>query len=217
MHTIPSPRYVDGRCNWQYLPDTRVTTSLTEIGNEFLVWLPTSKPPYTTGFRQNFESMFPQPNEKAGGFASQNTDKIISSTMNKPQRVPIQTAGGSSAAVVTRLPDLNTLARPEILFGSQAPYYIIVKNIYDAKNIRVQEKIVVQASHPPSLELLNGYLDKYKRRVVHDVRKVRRCDIEFLFCQQPSRLNWYVLPGCHGLFPSARCNSSYVISRTANV
>ena len=57
---------------------------------------------------------------------------------------------------VTSLPSLDFLSKPESLFPSLLPYYVIVTN--------GGARIHVEASHQPTLELLHGYFKAHTRK-----------------------------------------------------
>lgn len=145
----------------QTSPTTRVTTTLARTGSEFLLVLPASKPPYNSSalnIRRDLDSIFKKKDDK-----SAEGDDWAKVEMPSRERTQGAASGG---AVPTRLPSLDMLPRPEDLFESRAPYYIIVEVLH--------ERIVVQASHQPSLELLTEYLRKYRSTMVNDARKVGR-------------------------------------------
>lgn len=63
------------------------------------------------------------------------------------------------------LPAVETLARPDILFRSLTPYLLNV-------TLHGTNKLVVQGTHEPSLQLLLEYLQRWMKRDHRDVRKV---------------------------------------------
>ena len=63
------------------------------------------------------------------------------------------------------LPAVESLSRPDILFRSLTPYLLNV-TLYSTN------KLVVQGTHEPSLQLLSGYLQRWMKRDHRDVRKV---------------------------------------------
>lgn len=63
------------------------------------------------------------------------------------------------------LPSIETLARPDILFRSLTPYLLHV-TLYGVN------KLVVQGTHEPSLQLLSDYLQRWMKRDHRDIRKV---------------------------------------------
>jgi hypothetical protein len=63
------------------------------------------------------------------------------------------------------LPTIETLSRPDILFRSLTPYLLNV-TLYGTN------KLVVQGTHEPSLQLLSDYLQRWMKRDHRDVRKV---------------------------------------------
>jgi hypothetical protein len=67
------------------------------------------------------------------------------------------------------LPSIETLARPDILFRSLTPYLLHV-TLYGVN------KLVVQGTHEPSLQLLSDYLQRWMKRDHRDIRKVSPLD-----------------------------------------
>jgi hypothetical protein len=63
------------------------------------------------------------------------------------------------------LPTIETLARPDILFRSLTPYLLNV-------TLQSTNKLVVQGTHEPSLQLLSDYLQRWMKRDHRDIRKV---------------------------------------------
>lgn len=63
------------------------------------------------------------------------------------------------------LPKVETLSRPDILFRDLTPYLLNV-TLYSTN------KLVVQGTHEPSLQLLSNYLQRWMKRDHRDVRKV---------------------------------------------
>jgi hypothetical protein len=72
-----------------------------------------------------------------------------------PQRVP----------AVTCLPSLNSLSKPESLFPSLLPYFVIVTN--SGANIHIQ------ASHQPTIDLVHGYFQMHTRKNMNLTTQVR--------------------------------------------
>ena len=63
------------------------------------------------------------------------------------------------------LPTVETLSRPDILFRSLTPYLLNV-------TLQSTNKLVVQGTHEPSLQLLSDYLQRWMKRDHRDIRKV---------------------------------------------
>lgn len=70
-----------------------------------------------------------------------------------------------SVAAPDSLPSVETLARPDILFPRLTPYLLHVM-------LHGTNKLVVQGTHEPSLQLLSDYLQRWMKRDHRDVRKV---------------------------------------------
>jgi hypothetical protein len=71
------------------------------------------------------------------------------------------------------LPNVETLSRPDILFRSLTPYMLNVA-------LQSSNKLVVQGTHEPSLQLLSDYLQRWMKRDHRDVRKVSSHKFLFL-------------------------------------
>ena len=84
-----------------------------------------------------------------------------------PEKIsqPSSTTTGLPTPAKGALPKLESLPRPEQLFPSMTPYHIIVESRPD--------KITVQSSHQPCLNLLTSYLKKNIRFVDNTADKVR--------------------------------------------
>lgn len=71
-----------------------------------------------------------------------------------PASIPRQSIAGQESAS-NRLPDLVLIPRPEELL-KRPPYWLLVRQDLDSR-------IVVQGSHPPSLECMEAYLKRWCR------------------------------------------------------
>jgi hypothetical protein len=71
------------------------------------------------------------------------------------------------------LPNVETLSRPDILFRSLTPYLLNV-------TLHSTNKLVVQGTHEPTLQLLSDYLQRWMKRDHRDVRKVSSHAFRFL-------------------------------------
>ncbi|KAG8529608.1 uncharacterized protein KY384_006245 [Bacidia gigantensis] len=107
------------------------------------IQIPDSKPPYAPpNFEDDFDNFF--------------ESRRLTTAM--PQQAPIASKMATRTAAVTSspprsLPALDTLARPDILFGSLVPYHMII----DLRS----DRLSIQGSHQPSLDLLFRYLKKH--------------------------------------------------------
>jgi hypothetical protein len=71
------------------------------------------------------------------------------------------------------LPSIETLPRPDILFRSLTPYLLNV-------TLHGVNKLVIQGTHEPSLQLLSDYLQRWMKRDHRDIRKVSPLDSRLL-------------------------------------
>lgn len=112
-----------------------------------------SSPPQWIHTQHSFSN--PAPYDTRSNFQLSIASPIFQSP---PQPSHAQTATAAAPPVPTKLPDLETLARPEELFRMLAPYHIIM-DVAD-------DEISIHGSHQPSLELLAGYFKKNIRNLV---------------------------------------------------
>jgi hypothetical protein len=69
--------------------------------------------------------------------------------------VDVVSAAGSKPKILS-LPSIETLSRPEILFSSLLPYYVIVNHSGGG--------IQIEGSHQPTIDLVHAYFQKHTRK-----------------------------------------------------
>ncbi|KAL8820736.1 MAG: hypothetical protein Q9191_007455, partial [Dirinaria sp. TL-2023a] len=129
-----------------------VKTAWSQEGSEFIISIPESSPPYSndphTSIALGLENLFEE-----GPSALDSTPKAEDNdwaTVNMPSRDRI-----AASVTLAALPSVTSLARPESLFATRAPYHMILQVLHNS--------IRVQGSHQPSLQLLKEYFSKYAR------------------------------------------------------
>ena len=78
--------------------------------------------------------------------------------------IPSSSSVSRNIPMVTSLPSVNTLSKPETLFSSLLPYYVIVTN--SGANIHVQ------ASHQPTIDLVHNYFRMHTRKNMNHTSQV---------------------------------------------
>ncbi|KAI9816268.1 MAG: hypothetical protein M1827_001869 [Pycnora praestabilis] len=134
-------------------PGSQVMTDF--VGARFVIGIPETRPPYSNVsafFASDFEKLFNVPSR--GNVQGTNDDDDWASVA-LPSRTRDQDRALQANIVPTPLPSLDTIPRPDILFASLTPYHMIVKIAHAS--------ILIYGSHQGSLELLEGYLQKYVR------------------------------------------------------
>jgi hypothetical protein len=79
--------------------------------------------------------------------------------------VDVPSVSGAVAPAVISLPSIRTLSKPDTLFPSLLPYYLIVTNS--------GASIHVEGSHQPTLELLHSYFQMHTRKNMNLSTQVR--------------------------------------------
>lgn len=143
-------------------PNDNVMTVWVEEASRFFITIPECSPPYNvdpqTTIALSLQHLFEKnPTVSDSTLKSEDSEWA---TVNLPSRDKTPASN-----IPTKLPSVQTLARPDILFASQAPYHIIVQITHNG--------ISVQASHQPSLQLLKDYFEKYARVDWNDSNRVR--------------------------------------------
>jgi hypothetical protein len=76
----------------------------------------------------------------------------------------------SKASNITCLPSVNTLGKPETLFKSLLPYYVIVSG--------TGQNLHIESSHQPTLVLLHAYFNQHTRKNMNLTTQVfPRCEL----------------------------------------
>ena len=140
---------------------SHVKTAWSKEGSEFIISIPESSLPYSNDphstIALDLQNLFEE-----GPSASESTLKTDDNdwaTVNMPSR-----DRNIASVTSTAMPSVTSLARPELLFASQAPYYMILQVMHNG--------ISIQGSHQPSLQLLKEYFSKYARVDRNDSYKV---------------------------------------------
>lgn len=157
----------------------RARTRFDQSRYRFDLTLPSSKPLTTSGLEAAFASdllelfqvtttKFPSP-VAAADEPDWADVSIHSPTTELPSKTKLSTA--SHLEVVDSLPDIATIERPEELI-KKPPYWLIVRQ--EGRN-----RVVIEASHGPSLSVLEGYLKKWCRGEVSRVDRVSPQSFEY--------------------------------------
>jgi hypothetical protein len=147
--------------------DPRPKSTWLAQPSTFALSLPrnTAVAPHKTpsGFETDFENFFSASSVPAveGDPASKDEEWADVDETGEAQSIRLKEV--DSAPDV--LPTVETLARPDILFRSLTPYLLNV-------TLQSTNKLVVQGTHEPSLQLLSDYLQRWMKRDHRDIRKV---------------------------------------------
>jgi hypothetical protein len=116
-----------------------------------------------SGFETDFENYFSANSVPAaeGDPASKDDEWADIDETGEAQSIRLKEADSAPDA----LPTVETLARPDILFRSLTPYLLNV-------TLQSTNKLVVQGTHEPSLQLLSDYMQRWMKRDHRDIRKV---------------------------------------------
>ena len=119
----------------------------------------------SAGFETDLENLFSADSVPAadGEHSSKDDDWANVDETGEAQSISIRSKEMDAGSDV--FPAVETLSRPDILFRSLTPYLLNV-TLYSAN------KLVVQGTHEPSLQLLSDYLQRWMKRDHRDVRKV---------------------------------------------
>lgn len=107
---------------------TQVTTSISKSDSTIIIGIPQAPPPYRNAsayFVTDFTNLFAK-----SSTTGQEDDDWASVAM--PSRTPGAQNATAGAAMLTELPSLDSLPRPEILFATQTPYHMILKVTHDS-------------------------------------------------------------------------------------
>jgi hypothetical protein len=117
----------------------------------------------SSGFETDFENFFSANSVPAveGDPASKDEEWADVDETGEAQSIRLKELGSAPDV----LPTVETLARPDILFRSLTPYLLNV-------TLQSANKLVVQGTHEPSLQLLSDYLQRWMKRDHRDIRKV---------------------------------------------
>jgi len=136
-------------------PENNVSTSLEKKTSIFIIGIPQMSSPSRDAagrIAMDFHRLFTK--TSATVIPSHEDDDWASVTLPSREQ-QARNPAGSAAPMSTKLPTLDSLPRPEILFPSQTPYHMMVEIIHNG--------ISIHGSHQPSLELIASYLTKYAR------------------------------------------------------
>ncbi|KFY93144.1 hypothetical protein V500_03889 [Pseudogymnoascus sp. VKM F-4518 (FW-2643)] len=138
----------------------------------FVISLPKAEPPPAgtihAGLSSDFLSLFTplsssSPHAPVSAVASDDpewADVSIEPEIRTPAALPHQSIAAQESAS-DRLPDLALIPRPEELL-KRAPYWLLVRQDVD-------DRVVIQGSHAPSLECMEAYLKRWCRGNPHRV------------------------------------------------
>jgi hypothetical protein len=145
---------------------TNEDTSCFDKNGKLTVNLPRTGPEWyrrmSSRMGHDLEALF-----LAGEAVSSPAPAIVTST-NKAaiaDWVDVSSSTSQRVPAVTRLPLLNSLSKPESLFPSLLPYFVIVTN--SGPNIHIQ------ASHQPTIDLVHGYFQMHTRKNMNLTTQVR--------------------------------------------
>jgi hypothetical protein len=102
-----------------------------------------------------------------GGTTSSPAPAIVTSMqkVSIADWVDVPSSTSQRVPAVTSLPLLNTLSKPESLFSSLLPYFIVVTNS--------GASIHIQGSHQPTIDLVHGYFQMHTRKNMNLTTQVR--------------------------------------------
>lgn len=138
-------------------PTTRIDLSRSR----FDLILPSSRPVRASGleaiFASAFLELFDETKRKPHTTAAVAADEPdwADVSIQSPIIQQLDHRGPSEAESAESLPDIATIQRPEELL-KKPPYWLIVRQ-------EGQNRILIEASHGPSLSVLEGYLKKWCR------------------------------------------------------
>ncbi|GAM85436.1 hypothetical protein ANO11243_034430 [Dothideomycetidae sp. 11243] len=96
------------------------------------------------------------------GTAEDDTFEHIPPVSAAPQlKLEVRT---SKPALIRSLPNLDQISRPEDLFEMTPPYHMII--------VAEPRRIIVQGTHPQSLQLMSDYFKKWARKMRGDTSNV---------------------------------------------
>ncbi|KFY45265.1 hypothetical protein V494_01020 [Pseudogymnoascus sp. VKM F-4513 (FW-928)] len=158
---------------------TRPSTAWLLDKQVFVISLPKAAPaPAGTthaGLSSDFLSLFTPPptvHAPVSTIASDDpewADVSIEPETRTPGTLPRQSIAAQES-VSDRLPDLALIPRPEELLR-RPPYYILVRQ-------DVENRVVIQGSHAPSLECMEAYLKRWCRGNPHRVNRPPVVDVK---------------------------------------
>ena len=109
----------------------------------------------------------------AGGATSSPAPAMVTSMQKVTiaDWVDVPSSTSQRIPAVTSLPLLNTLSKPESLFSSLLPYFVVVTNS--------GASIHIQGSHQPTIELVHGYFQMHTRKNMNLTTQVRHYNGEY--------------------------------------
>ncbi|KAF2495273.1 hypothetical protein BU16DRAFT_527149 [Lophium mytilinum] len=155
-------------------PSPRPTTTWTAPQSAFTIHLPKAPLNLTSSLSSGFSedllacldppvaptplSQRQVPDDSWADIEVDSTSGAISTRDTGPSTANVQKKAETAAAVeLDTLPDVATLPRPEYL-ALKPPYHMIIMYSPHAKEISIQ------CSHPPSLKVVEGYLERWTKR-----------------------------------------------------